>query len=59
MCVKMGWEGQKKRCGVVGGKRRDKKEGRQEEEEGTEGYLRDVSQNVGEEKTDRRVDREM
>lgn len=37
--------------------KRDKEEGRQEKG-GTEGYLRDISHNVGEEKTVRRVDGE-
>lgn len=37
--------------------RRDGEEGRREKG-GTEGYLKDISQNVGEEKTDRRVDGE-
>lgn len=38
-------------------KRKDEEEGRWEKG-GTEGYLKDISQNVGEEKTDRRVEGE-
>lgn len=37
---------------------RDKDEGEGWEKGGTEGYLKDISQNVGEEKTDRGVDGE-